>query len=800
MKVLVTTFWLVLSFTAVAADEIRFKLLSESRADITFPEFSLDEKRTLVDQSRLVLDQLFVHRLTKRANFGESVDHTPRLNDLAARMGTISTAQFNSELTNIYFKLNDAHTNYRYPTPYSCYRTFLPIDFNEALTSTGQRVIAISNFATKPGVRALWTNPQNLRLGDIVHTIDGVDVYEHIEQLKTISMGANPDAKKQFAISLLSFKSQRLYAVPSNDSVSLSIERADGVNEMVEVPWLTSVKDECLNPPTTPTATTQGTSPISDKQEIFRKPHQRNKNGTLNGWTDTTEPVLKYRIHQNAHGRFAIIRLESFVPEDLSNTQVIELVISLLQGPLSNTDGLIWDLRNNGGGYIDLAHSLIELFTPQDITPLSFRLLNTDANFHYWSKYPANPFTEVLNRVRGSNATYTSTIPWPTAARFNINGQFYFSPVAILTNATCYSSCDMFSALMQDHGIAKIYGEQSTTGAGGANNYFHRSIITDLSDNLGPFIELPAGSNISFSFRQTLRVKTHANELIEDIGVRSDRILAPCLVDLTSDSSDQLLVIGRELKQARPARTSFMSGSDFMNFEVGQEPQWPARWSNVTRLTLQERTQGNLSGIQLPQASGEASLNLPRELTQAITRGQLHIRGFNNNQLVTRKVLKYRVIPASTEISENSSLPIDLSSALGPIAIYNYDSEAINGWRVGSGVLRVGSGASIANKVTTNASVFVKLPEQTAMAVRIDYNLDTDENYDFFSATVIVDGVSHIIILPTSGTATESKLISLAAYKGKKVEIRLNFTSDNVTESNGVTVRRLEFVPSPSAL
>jgi len=48
-----------------------------------------------------------------------------------------------------------------------------------------------------------------------------------------------------------------------------------------------------------------------------------------------------------------------------------------------------------------------------------------------------------------------------------------------------------------------------------------------------------------------------------------------------------------------------------------------------------------------------------------------------------------------------------------------------------------------------------------------------------------------------SGKATATRLISLASYKGKAIEISLGFLSDELIVGGGVTVRRFEIVPAP---
>ena len=64
---------------------------------------------------------------------------------------------------------------------------------------------------------------------------------------------------------------------------------------------------------------------------------------------------------------------------------------------------------------------------------------------------------------------------FPLTSRESCNaiGQRYYGPVVLLVDGNCYSATDIFAAGFQDHGIGKVLGVSTNTGAGGANVWEH---------------------------------------------------------------------------------------------------------------------------------------------------------------------------------------------------------------------------------------------------------------------------------------------------------------------------------------
>ena len=88
--------------------------------------------------------------------------------------------------------------------------------------------------------------------------------------------------------------------------------------------------------------------------------------------------------------------------------------------------------------------------------------------------------------------------PLSEPALVNAVGQLYHGPVVLITDALCYSACDMFAGGFADHEIGRILGVDANTGAGGANVLDHDQLRSEWTN--GPLRALPAGAGMRGSW------------------------------------------------------------------------------------------------------------------------------------------------------------------------------------------------------------------------------------------------------------------------------------------------------------
>ena len=131
---------LKLNFKEVGLDAIS---LEDFLADIG--ELTLEDRECLVDQARVLIDDVYVHLPLKRAM--HAVDPGQRLKLLKYRNAKLSERAFHDEMISIFMGLRDLHTNYILPDPYRKMNVFLPF-LIEAFYEGNQRKYLVSKTAS----------------------------------------------------------------------------------------------------------------------------------------------------------------------------------------------------------------------------------------------------------------------------------------------------------------------------------------------------------------------------------------------------------------------------------------------------------------------------------------------------------------------------------------------------------------------------------------------------------------------------------------------------------------------------
>jgi C-terminal processing protease CtpA/Prc len=218
-------------------------------------------------------------------------------------------------------------------------------------------------------------------------------------------------------------------------------------------------------------------------------------------------------------------------------------------------DGLILDVRGNGGGYVFIAEALLQFFTPRRVQPEPTQFVNTPMTAELCATIKdLNAWGASINASIETGAQYSSAIPLygdDSEDAVNDIGQLYRGPVVLVTDALCYSATDFFAAGFQDHEIGTVLGVDDNTGAGGANVWDLATILADWPD--GPFKPLPGGAEFRVALRRSLRVgKRWGGQAIEDLGVIPDVRYEMTARDLLQGNVDLMEKAGELLAQGTP--------------------------------------------------------------------------------------------------------------------------------------------------------------------------------------------------------------------------------------------------------
>ncbi|MBY5523584.1 S8 family serine peptidase [Rhizobium leguminosarum] len=316
------------------------------------------------------------------------------------------------------------------------------------------------------------------------------------------------------------------------------------------------------------------------------------------------------------------IQIRTFYVEDADGF-VSEFIRLLESVP---ADGLILDVRGNGGGSILAAERVLQTLTATRIEPerLQFVVtpgtLDLSRNNPAGSQIPLDQWRPSLEEAVETGSLYSHAFPLTDPATANAIGQRYYGPVVLVVDGNCYSATDMFAAGFQDHRIGKVLGVASNTGAGGANVWEHwlLNLILPTGWGLKP---LPNEANMRVAIRQCLRVGTRAGALLEDFGVVPDEIHRPTRADVM-EGDRELLARAAELLSKEPRRQ--------IGVAVGAGDPGKPGFRLVTINTVglsrldfyvEDRPEGSID--LNPDADGASLLTLPMKIG-----ANIHLAGF----------------------------------------------------------------------------------------------------------------------------------------------------------------------------
>jgi len=146
--------------------------------------------------------------------------------------------------------------------------------------------------------------------------------------------------------------------------------------------------------------------------------------------------------------------------------------------------GLVLDLRGNGGGTDDFVLPMLALFLTQPTPPVRMAWRASSARIADWeSDLSQSTDPVVLQTLRteiesarsamAKGDRITAYLPTSVGEVTPDLDSHCSHTVVLLDDATCFSGCEVFTAMMQDLHLAKVAGER-TGGAGGCRQHRRR--------------------------------------------------------------------------------------------------------------------------------------------------------------------------------------------------------------------------------------------------------------------------------------------------------------------------------------
>ncbi|WBQ02927.1 S41 family peptidase [Kribbella sp. CA-293567] len=531
---------------------------------------TLGQRKLLIDQALLLLEQNYVHLQLKVAM--HAVNPLQRLRVMRARIER-QTAEsmeaewiFHRQMSSIFHSVRDLHTNYLLPVPFAGQLAFLPFLIEKCFDQTGEHYLITR---TVTGYAAPQFGPG----AEVTHW-NGTPIARAVALNGAQFAGSNDAANLARGLESLTLRPLVIQSPPDEEWVTLSYLGLDGSAQELREQWKVTTN---LPPMTdldalSPASALMGLDLDSDEKARAKKAlyvgHVVELEGGRSsaqlsspvaaGGTDlpTTMPgVFRAREAVTAHGTFGHLRIFTFSVTDpvAFRDEFVRLAAALPQ------NGLIIDVRDNGGGHIYASEFTLQTLTPRHISPEPVQFVSTPLNLRICRRHKDNPsgidlgpWFDSLDLATETGAAYSAAKPITPEDGANAIGQTYFGPVVLITDARVYSATDIFAAGFADHRIGRIIGVDDNTGAGGANVWTHGLLATLLNepppaDPTSPYEALPNGANMRVSIRRTLRVGELSGTPVEDLGVRPDSTHQMTRRDLLEGNADLLDAAGAEL-------------------------------------------------------------------------------------------------------------------------------------------------------------------------------------------------------------------------------------------------------------
>jgi len=601
-------------------------------------------RRRLVDQALVLLDGFYVHLPQKRAMY--AVEPVQRLRLLLNRLPQYADdIALYRELIDIFTSVRDFHTRFELPPPFASAVAYLPFMIEECYPRPGgARQYFVSSLL--PG----FEHP-SLRAGVEVTHWNGIPIDRAVDLLAADNPGGNIAARHARGLNRLTVRPMLRSLPPDGTWVVIGYRTQTGAQREFRADWLVlRLPDANAALAASAHIAELGLDPETDAirnaKKILFAPHvvaaeaklARRKKKAMHpkDLASALPDVFEARLVPTEGGEFGYLRIRTFVKNPASLvSEFLRLIEALPQ------DGLIIDVRDNGGGQISAGEQLLQLLTPRAITPegaqfvsteLTRRLCRLNAPSRAVPGVDLSPWLASLGQALETGAAFSGVHPISDPAACNIIGQRYYGPVVLVTNALCYSATDIFTAGFRDHRIGIILGTDGNTGAGGANPFDH-SLLRRLFSRKGrpaagsPLEKLPNGSALHVAIRRTVRVGAQSGTLLEDLGVVPDQRHWMTKNDLMNRNAD-LIESAARLLAALP------------RYALAVVP--PAVGATALDVTTRniKRLEVFLDGRPAYSGRVKDGRNVPPLGSPLRERSRLELRGYKGAQLVAARKLE----------------------------------------------------------------------------------------------------------------------------------------------------------------
>jgi len=537
-------------------------------------KLTLGARKTIVEQALILLSENYVHLPYKQAMHGVNAVQRLRLLQHQLEQSKPSTlphpVDFHREILEVFNSLHDMHTDYFLPDPFRSMTAYLPFQVEEYYEADRSRHYLVTRLLNG------FTH-KTFRPGAEVLTWNGVPIERAVDISANANAGSNRAARRARGLDALTLRPLVALLPPDEERVIVGYRDDRGVEQEIRIEWQVfeppGEADEVDHDKPSASSATIGLDRVSDHMRLARKAlfapdvvaAEAAASASPNGRARLNDVTLETSMPKaftampvdTALGEFGYIRIRTFGTDD-PDAFVAEFLRLVEQLPKR---GLAIDVRNNGGGSLQAAECLLQLLTPKEIQPQSLQFRNTPLNLRICLRhmngelgFDLSPWVQSMLTAVETGAVYSRAYPLTSPQSANAIGQRYHGPVALITDARCYSATDAFTAGFHDHQIGPIIGVDRNTGAGGANVWTHEFLRQSLRqpgtpDPSSPYRKLPGNAALRAAMRRTLRVGQHQGTPVEDLGVVPDHYHAMTRNDLLQSNVDLIAEVAKRLSR-----------------------------------------------------------------------------------------------------------------------------------------------------------------------------------------------------------------------------------------------------------
>ena len=305
-----------------------------------------------------------------------------------------------------------------------------------------------------------------------------------------------------------------------------------------------------------------------------------------------------------------------------------------------------------------------------------------------------------------------------------------------------------------------------------------------------PFVDVLArdANDARVSWRAGRRFGKNDGAMIEDFGIKSDKIIRPSVKDFLNETQSQFDFIADELE-----RNAIVSGKKWTQLQVLNDLEFDASLGQSIELPME--IQGfkkvevvfqnttvevvDVNVLQIAQVQTRKLQFVPK-VNEAVL-GKIQVRGYNlANQLTFITFRQVRLLPRREDYLVLTG-PTDLIATKGKAVFENNAGE--NSWnRVGT-TLTIGNGSVYADNIDSTISYFINT--QSPLKLKIKAKYDTEQDYDYFIVGYKTDKVIELAKVSGAGELDTTFDIPVTS------EVFVKFTSDGAVTSKGVVIETL---------